>query len=311
MNLAPIVLFVYNRPEHTQQTLEALSNNDLADQSILYIYADGPKENVTNEDLEKIREVETIVNSSNWCGKQEFIPREKNWGLANSIIDGVTKIVTKYGKTIVLEDDLVTSPYFLKFMNEGLEMYEYNNEVASIHGWTYPIDDLPDTFFIRGADCWGWATWKKGWDLFEHNGHVLLKKLLRGNLSQSFDFNWAYPFTNMLKKQVGGKVDSWAIRWYASAFLNDKLTLYPGKSLVRNIGNDNRGTHMKKTNVFDTIASNKEINMNKIQIQQSEYAFREFEKFLISIQVPRCKNEHSKLSQVLSAFKHAFKTFFP
>ena len=127
-------------------------------------------------------------------------------------------------KVIVLEDDLVTSPHFLQYMNDGLGIYERDDRVISIHGYSYPVHGkLPETFFLRGADCLGWATWKRGWDLFEDDGQRLLNELERRNLTRSFDFDGSYPYTQMLRDQIAGSNSSWAVRWYASAFLRDKL----------------------------------------------------------------------------------------
>ena len=160
MSLAPIVLFVYNRPEHTRKTVKALQDNDLTDESILYIFSDAAKNDDEVENVEKVRE---YIRTISGFKQIIIIEREKNYGLANSIISGVTEIVNKYGKIIVLEDDLVTSKYFLSFMNDALEIYKDENKVICIHGYIYPIkSELPETFFIKGADCWGWATWKRG-----------------------------------------------------------------------------------------------------------------------------------------------------
>lgn len=252
MDLAPIVLFVYNRPWHTRQCLESLEKNDLANQSILFIYADGPKENATDEQLQKIKEVRKLIREKKWCKEVYIIESEKNKGLANSVIDGVTEIVNKYGKIIVLEDDLVLAKGFLKYMNEGLAFYKEANEVISVHGYVYPVKQkLPETFFLKGADCWGWATWKRGWDLFERDGMKLYEEIHDNSFENDFDYNGSYPFTEMLKLQIEKKIDSWAIKWYASAFLNNKLTLYPGVSFIQNIGNDGSGMHSGKTNKFE------------------------------------------------------------
>lgn len=175
-SLAPIVLFVYNRPWHTRKTIGALIKNNLAKESELIIYSDAAK---TSEVEKDVMEVRRFIHSIIGFKAVQIIERSKNWGLANSIIDGVCSVVNKYGKIIVLEDDLVTSPYFLNFMNEALNHYENNNEVISIHGYVYPIDNLPETFFLKGADCWGWATWKEGWALFESDGMKLLDNLTK------------------------------------------------------------------------------------------------------------------------------------
>ena len=171
MNLTPIVLFVYDRPDHVRQTVEALKKNVLALDSELFIYSDAAK-NKNGED--KVNKVRQYIKNIDGFKKVTIFERKKNLGLAGSIIDGVTKIVNDYGKVIVLEDDLVTSPFFLKYMNQALELYKYEVRVASIHGYIYPIENLPETFFIKGADCWGWATWRNKWSIFESNGQKLL-----------------------------------------------------------------------------------------------------------------------------------------
>ena len=279
VNLAPIVLFVYNRPWHTQQTVEALQKNKLASESELFIYSDEAK----NDDARvSVDEVRKYIDNITGFKKITVIKRDKNWGLANSIIDGVTKIVNEYGRIIVLEDDLVTSPYFLKFMNEGLTMYENEDKVASIHGYIYPIDNLPNTFFIKGADCWGWATWKRAWDVFEPNGQKILDELKSRGLEKGADFNNSYGLTQMLKDQIKGKNNSWAVRWYMSAFLKDMLTLYPGKSYVQNIGNDDRGTHCCVSDIFrvELCTSN---NSNRLELVENSDSRKKMEIFFNSI----------------------------
>jgi len=279
VNLAPIVLFVYNRPWHTQQTVEALQKNKLASESELFIYSDDAK----NDDARvSVDEVRKYIDNITGFKKITVIKRDKNWGLSNSIIDGVTKIVNEYGRIIVLEDDLVTSPYFLKFMNEGLTMYENEDKVASIHGYIYPIDNLPNTFFIKGADCWGWATWKRAWDIFESNGEKILDELKSRRLEKEADFNNSYGFTQMLKDQIKGKNNSWAVRWYMSAFLKDMLTLYPGKSYVQNIGNDDSGTHCCVSDIFrvELCTSN---NSNRLELVENSDSRKKMEIFFNSI----------------------------
>jgi hypothetical protein len=202
------------------------------------------------------------------------IERERNLGLAQSIITGVTEVVARYGRVIVLEDDMVTSPFFLKFMNEALELYRDEERVISIHGYIYPVKrELPETFFLRGADCWGWATWKRGWDLFEPDGTRLLGELDRRGLRKAFDLGGAYGYTRMLKEQIAGRNDSWAIRWHASAFLREKLTLYPGTSLVRNIGTDASGSHFNSsTNLFDTALATRPVRLSPVPVVEDPEA---------------------------------------
>jgi len=269
--LAPIVLFVYNRPEHARRTVEALQKNDLADKSDLIIFSDGPK---GNGDIEKVNDVRSYLKTISGFKSVEIIERTENLGLAKSIINGVTEIVNKYGKIVVLEDDLVTSPYFLKYMNDSLEIYENDDKVISIHGYVYPVRGfLPDTFFLRGADCWGWGTWKRGWDLFERDGQKLLKELRRSKLEKFFDVG-GYPYVKMLENQIIGLNDSWAIRWRASAFLNNKYTLYPGKSLVKNIGFDSSGANSGRNNYMDVELANHKIFIEFKQVKEDTKVMR-------------------------------------
>ena len=231
--LAPIVFFAYRRLAHTKQTIQALQDNFLAKESEIFIYSDAPKKpEVVNE----VNEVRKYLKTVRGFKKANIIERKKNLGLANSIIDGVSTIVNQYGKVIVIEDDLVTSKYFLNYMNHCLKLYEKDSKVASISAYIYPIDNLPQSFFIKKSSSWGWATWKRAWRLFEADGKKLLSELENKNLVKEFDFNNSYDYTQMLKDQILAKNDSWGIRWYASVFLKDKLTLYPSYSFVQNIG---------------------------------------------------------------------------
>jgi len=300
IKLAPIVVFVYNRPWHTKKTVEALKKNKLAKESKLFIFSDGAKNKEAEKEVKKVRAYIKIITGFKSI---KIIKRKENFGLAKSTIQGVTKVVNKYGKIIVLDDDLVTSKYFLKFMNEALNLYEKENKVVSIDGYLYPVKNkMPETFFIKGTDCWGWATWKRAWDLFEINGQKLLSKLKARKLEKEFDINGSYPFTKMLKDQIKGKNDSWAIRWRASAFLKDKLTLHPGLSLVQNIGFDSSGTNCPSSDLFKAKISNKPILLKKIPIKQNELALREIEKFYKSILlkriIGRIKKEINKIRDI-------------
>ena len=297
-NLAPIVLFVYNRLWHTKQTVEALKKNELASQSEIFIYCDNAKSEKVQSSVNEVRNFADTVDGFK---KVTVIKREKNWGLSDSITDGVTKIVNKYGKIIVLEDDLVVSPYFLKFMNNGLKMYKDELKVASIHGYIYPIDNLPDTFFIKGADCWGWATWKRAWDVFEYDGKKILDELKSRKLEKEADFNNSYGFTQMLKDQIKGKNNSWAIRWYMSTFLKDMVTLYPGISYVQNIGNDDSGTHCGVSNVFEVNLATTTAT-TKVEIVENLESRRNIEVFFGSLKVSLIGRIVSKLKRISSAW---------
>jgi hypothetical protein len=280
--LAPIVLFVYNRLNCTKRTIEALQKNELANKSELFIYSDAAK---NENDLKKVAKVQEYIENVDGFKKIIIRKRKVNTGLARSIISGVTKVVNEYGKIIVLEDDLVTSRYFLRFMNVALEAYKNEPRVASIHGYIYPINDLPETFFIKGADCWGWATWNNKWSIFERDGKKLLDKVKKKNIEIKIDFNGAYNYTSMLKNQVEGKIDSWAIRWYISAFLKNMITLYPGRSYVQNIGFSNEGTHTKiKTNLFKINLVDK-FKFSKIPAKEDFVSQKKIENFFRSMKM--------------------------
>lgn len=293
--LAPIVLFVYKRLNCIRQTVEALQKNELANESELFIFSDGPK----SGEEEKIKEVREYIKTIKGFKQVTIIERDKNWGLANNIIDGVTKIVNEYGKIIVLEDDLVTSPYFLRFMNEALEMYKDEPKVVAISGYIYSIAGLPETFFIRGADCWGWATWKEKWAIFEPDGQKLLAEVKRRNLQKEADYNGSYGYTQMLKDQIAGKNDSWAVRWYFSAFLKDMLTLYPGKSHVRHIGIGREATHTKNGPDILAVELANTFSLKKIEPREDIESRKKIEEFFNSIKPSLFQRIKSKISRLI------------
>ena len=241
MTCAPILLFVYNRPEHTRRCIESLTRNALAADSTLYIYADGAKDTTQQSAVDEVR---SYLRTISGFKTMNLIERKENWGLARNIIDGVTTQVNRYGKVIVLEDDLVVAPYFLQFMNDALETYKDEPKVGHIQACDFTQDpSLPETFLIKWTGSWGWATWERAWKHFNPDGKALLEELEQRKLTYTFDFNGKYGFTRMLRRQIEGKNNSWAIRWNASLFLKDILSLNVGRSLVQNEGFDGSGTN--------------------------------------------------------------------
>jgi len=290
---APIVLFAFNRPWHTQQTVDALLKNAEAKDSDLIVFSDGPKDEVSAQEVVEVRQyLRSIKGFKSIC----IMERESNLGLAENIISGVTEVVNEFGRVIVLEDDLVTSPYFLKYMNDALSFYEDDERVISTHGYNYPIPELSRPFFLKGADCLGWGTWKRGWDLFERDGAKLLQELKSRNLLSRFDFFGAYPYTAMLKGQIKGKNQSWAVRWYASALLQDKLTLYPGKTLVRHIGADS-GTHCKSggMDALESDVSENPVDLSTVQVEEDAKAVAAIAGFFRGIRIPLHKRLMRKI----------------
>ena len=275
---APVALFVYNRPWHTRKTVDALKENAGAAETDLVIFSDAPK---TSQDIAAVQEVRNLIKDLNGFQSVRVVVRDANMGLAKSIIEGVTQLCDAYGKVIVLEDDMVTSRYFLQFMNDALNMYADDLRVASIHGYQYPVrETLPETFFLRGADCWGWATWKRAWDLFERDGSLLLQQLKEKRLVYAFDLDGAYPYSHMLEEQVAGRNNSWAIRWHASCFLQNRLTLYPGQSFVDNIGNDSSGTHCGDTSRFSVDVRARRLVLSNISVEENAVARSIISRFL-------------------------------
>lgn len=276
--LAPILLFVYNRPIHTMRVLETLKCNELASESELFIFSDAPRE---EQQRERVDEVRRIISQVKGFKQVTIIERVKNWGLAQSIIDGVTTIVNKYGRVIVLEDDLVVSPYFLQFMNDALEAYKDEPRVGHIQACDFTGDaSLPDTFLIKFTGSWGWATWARAWKHFNPNGTELLAELRKRNLCKEFDFGGKYGFTRMLQRQIEGKNSSWAIRWNASLFLKDILSLNVGRSLVSNEGFDGTGTNCGGGNLFVSKLYQSPLEVEKISpVRENKEARMAFQRY--------------------------------
>lgn len=267
---APIALFVYNRRDQVRRTVEALQKNELAAESDLLVFCDGVKDAAASGAVEDVR---AFVRTIDGFRSVAIIERDSNLGLAKSIISGVSKVCGEYGRVIVMEDDLVTAPTFLRFMNDALETYANDEIVGSIHGYWYPVAaELPSTFLLRGASCWGWATWSRAWRLFEPDGRKLLMELKRQNLTRAFDLDGAISYTRMLQDQIAGKIDSWAIRWHATMFLANRLQLSPGVSLVRNIGFDGSGTHCSESEAYDVALAESALRMSRIPLRECSEA---------------------------------------
>ncbi len=300
--LAPIILFVYNRPEHTLRTLQSLMKNKEAKESVLYIFCDGPKPNASHPQLKKIEETRKIIKSEQWCKEIIIEESEFNKGLAKSIIKGVTDVIEKHEKAIILEDDLTLSNYFLQYFNDALNLYKDDEDVIAIHGYVYPagVEKIIEgtTFFIHDPGCLGWATWKRTWKLFDSNTSKLYDQLKEKGLQKEFNFYGGYPFMRQMKKQITGKTDSWAINWRAVAYLHNKLTLYPAYSLVKHEGNDPEATHHNTAiDYLHTDVSNKPVQLDKIQVKNNYQIEKLFGNFL----------HHNAGMNIQSKIKHKMK----
>lgn len=279
--LAPVVIFAYKRLDNLKGLTKSLLLNSLASQSSLIVFSDGPK---NEEDRLLVEACRKYIQNLKGFSSVRLICRDENLGLSRSIISGVGEVLKDYDRIIVLEDDLIVSPYFLKFMNDALVKYIDNENVISIHGYVYPTQNiLPETFFLKGADCWGWGTWRRGWSLFNADGEKLLDNLTQTKQLKEFNFNNSFNYSGMLKDQIEGKNDSWAILWYASAFLSNKLTLYPGISLVSNAGNNGLGTHKNESKFFDVNLNPAALNLQDIPVLHSRLAAEAFEAYFHDI----------------------------
>lgn len=264
MPQVPVALFAYKRPDHLSSVLEALRRNDLAPKTDLIVFSDGPRHEA---DVVAVTAVREIAHGASGFASLSVVEQESNLGLADSIINGVTSLLRDHESLIVLEDDLLTAQYFLSYMNEALEIYADDASVASIHAYCPPMRrDGPETFFLKGADCWGWATWRRAWQGFNPDGDALLTELKNRGLTWAFDLDGAFGYTSMLSDQVAQRNNSWAIRWYASMFLESKLTLYPGRSLVETIGADGTGTHVGAWERTSRDVSTERVQLQRIEI---------------------------------------------
>ncbi len=276
--LAPVVLFTYNRLWHTRQTVAALKANELASESELIIFSDGPK---PGENPGPVDDVRRYLRTITGFKRVEINEHPGNNGLAKNIIEGVTRVIHRYGTVIVLEDDIATSPRFLRFCNEALDLYKNEPGVGMIHAHIYDIQGLPDLFFTHKAGCLGWATWKRAWDEVSFDGPLLLRELKQKNLCRTFDVNGSYPYCKLLKNQIKGKNNSWAVRMYASFLLKNRLTFNVGRSLTTHLGFDT-GTHCRgaaEASPLDGIIAPLPPRCARIPVTEDPEAIRAIERF--------------------------------
>lgn len=277
-NLAPIALFVYNRPQHTERTVKFLKQNELAADSRLFIFSDGAK---SETDADKVAEVREFIKKIDGFKSIEIIESKTNLGLANSVIAGVTRLNAAYGKVIVFEDDLISSPYTLTYFNEALNRYRDEEKVMHIGAYMYVLADktLPDSFFYRAATSWGWATWDRAWQHFEPNIDTLLKQF-NHQKKQAFSIEGTMNFWKQMQDFKNGKNNSWAIRWYASIFLKGGLTLNPSQSLVNNIGHDGTGVHSGLNDIYNVIINPQPIKQFPTVLEENKAAYQAIKNFL-------------------------------
>jgi hypothetical protein len=275
---APIALFVYNRPQHTERTLKYLQQNEIAAESRLFIFSDAAK---TPEDEDKVKEVRQLLKTVYGFRKVEIIERKTNAGLANSIIAGVSQLLKDYKQVIVFEDDLISSPHTLTYFNEALNRYRTEERIMHIGAYMYPLkpNSLPQTFFYRAATSWGWATWDRAWNHFEPNIDTLMSQF-DSKKKRDFAIENTMNFWKQMQDYRKGNNNSWAIRWYASIFLKGGLTLNPAQSLVNNIGHDGTGVHSGINDIYNVIINPKRITEFPEVIEENQEAYEMIKGFL-------------------------------
>jgi hypothetical protein len=281
-NYAPIAIFVYKRPEHTKKLLDSLFRNHEISESQVFVFCDAPNK---QEDWVCVEETRQVIRDYSWHDKVSIVERTKNLGLSESIYQGVTELCEKFGRVIVLEDDLVLSKYFLQYMNDALNIFEFNANVMHISGYMFPLSEAitRDFVFLPMINSWGWATWQRSWKHFDSQKDK--QKLLRRDfrLRRKFDINGLRPFYKFLDKNNKGTIDSWAIRWYLDVFMLNGLAVFPKETLVHNIGFDGTGTHCKKTDQFSEKLADQKMQVHVAEQSSIDHAaFKEVQKYFLS-----------------------------
>nr|WP_319400782.1 glycosyltransferase [uncultured Carboxylicivirga sp.] len=262
MQLAPVIVFCFNRPDHIEQTLDTLKKCRLADQTKLYIFSDGPR---NAKEAIKIKEVREVIHAVEGFQSVEVIEREENWGLAKSIISGVTQVIKEHKRVIVLEDDLICSESFIENKNKMLDYFEPHKNIFSTSGFCPPIkigkECSDDLYLFYRTSSLGWGTWidrweSVNWSLKGFNNFIQSKEKRK-------QFNrGGIDLTPMLLHQKVGKIDSWSVRFSYAASLQDKMCVFPTESMLYHIGSDGSGTHADTSSDYGHTASNKVISIS-------------------------------------------------
>jgi hypothetical protein len=276
--LAPIIIFTYNRPHHTRKMLQALENAELAQDSEVFIFSDGAKNAQAIEHVNKVR----AIIAEPWNFKKiTIIERDRNVGLAQNVISGVSEIIKQYGKVIVLEDDLEISKVGLQYFNDALIRYADEEKVMEISGYMYPVknaDKLQETFFFRVANSWGWATWGRAWSKYSTDIDELVADFDKDKIKR-FSIDNTENFWKQVKEYKAGKINSWAIRWYLTLFNHNGLALYPRESMIQNMGTDGSGTHSDTDTAYHVELSTKSISYFPKEIEENQQAYEAIKYF--------------------------------
>jgi putative methyltransferase (TIGR04325 family) len=280
--IAPVALFVYKRPTHTAKVLDALINCDGSEEVNLFVFCDGLRDESNETEAKSIFAVRELIGKEKRFKSIQIIQRSSNFGLAKSIISGVSQVLEEYNEIIVLEDDIIPSVGFLNYMNDALFLYKGNAKVGCIHAWNYDLNvDVTGqgTFFLPGADCWGWGTWRGSWSQFEEDGVKLQTAIKKKGLTDLFGRKGTHDFGKMLQDQIDGLNDSWAIRWHASLVIAEKYCLHPSIAIVKNIGLDGSGVHCGDTDSIK-MKTVDYIEVKEIDVVESKWFYHAYHRLV-------------------------------
>ena len=317
MDISPVVLFTYQRLDHLRQTIESLKANNYADLTDVYIYSDAAK---TPQDVVHVNNVREYLRTLDGFKSVSIIEREYNWGLADNIIDGVTTVINRHGKVIVLEDDLVSSEYFLQFMNEALCRYQDEPKVMQISGYSHGIDKegLESVFFLRLAYPWGWATWADRWKNFQRNTDKLIEKFTANDI---YHFTLEGTYNDFWRQVLANHtmaIHTWWVFFYASVFQLGGLTLYPKSSCIKNIGCDGSGVHCGTNDFYDVHLAESPIDWPNVIIEENKLAMERYKLFYNQIIIRQMENQllnrfamRQMLDKIITESNHkSFKIVF-
>jgi hypothetical protein len=295
----PVCLFTYNRLDETKRTVEALQKNYLAEKTDLYVFVDGPKRNQSSAKVDQVYSyIQTIIGFKSIT----IIRSQSNKGLANSVIEGVSYVLKNFDKIIILEDDLITSPNFLDFMNQALAFYEKNENIFSVSGWSLKLNSLntvtSDYYFHYRMSSWGWGIWKNRWEKINWDKSYFVDFKANKQKQKLFGKIGA-DMPKMLLDYLEGKNSSWAIRACYAQHELGKYTLAPKQSKVNNIGFGDTATHTKYRNRFDQKIENSE---------KRNFEFKN-EIFILDKVISEYKNKYSKVARIRSRLNHILSKY--
>jgi len=258
--------------------LQALENAELAQDSEVFIFSDGAKNAQAIEQVNKVR----AIIAEPWNFKKITIcERERNIGLAQNVITGVTEVINQYGKVIVLEDDLKIAKVGLRYFNDALDAYEEEEKVMEISGYMYPVKDsnkLPESFFFRVANSWGWATWARAWNKYNTDIDTLIADFDNEKIKR-FSIDHTENFWKQVQEYKAGKINSWAIRWYLTLFNHNGLALYPRQSMIQNMGTDGSGTHSDADTAYHVELATQPVSYFPKEIEENKEAYEAIKYF--------------------------------